>query len=115
MQLIFAISGTVFSWALVLGILYLTQNIPRPLFLTFHYVLKVAVFVYLTVMLRRIGVAYIPWVLTVVVAGTLLALELFYWSFVHPTAAARYLTVADWLIPALLTAVVVYAVARLVR
>lgn len=115
MQLVFAVCGTVLAWAVVLGTLYITRYIPRPLFIIFHYVLNIAVFTYLTVTLRRIGVGYTAWVFAIVVMSTLLALELFYWVFVNPEAASRYLTVADWLIPAALTMIVVYTVARLMK
>lgn len=115
MQALFAISGTVLGWAIILGALYLTRNIPRAAFVLLHYLLNIFVFLFLTVVLRRVGVTYTAWVFTIVVVGTLIALELFYWVFVNPTAAVRYLTVIDWVIPAILIFGTVYVVARLVR
>lgn len=115
MQLIFSISGTVLGWAGILGMLYITHNIPRVIFVPFYYFLNICVFLFLTVVLRRVGVAYAAWVLVVVIVGILLALQLFYWTFVNPVASARYLTVIDWVIPAILVSTTVYVVARLVR
>ena len=115
MQFVFAVSGTILVWALMLGVLYFTRNVPHSIFVFLHYLLNICVFTILTVVLRRIGVMYTAWVLTVVVVGVLLALELFYWVFINPASAAKYLTVIDWVIPAILVAITVYLVARLVR
>ncbi|OGZ46074.1 MAG: hypothetical protein A3J54_02505 [Candidatus Ryanbacteria bacterium RIFCSPHIGHO2_02_FULL_45_13b] len=115
MQFIFAIGGTVFSWAIMLGALYLTRNIPRTIFIPLYYLLNMCVFLFLTVALRRVGVTYTAWMLTVVVVGVLVVLQLFYWVFVNPAAAARYLTVIDWIIPTILVFGTVFVVARLVR
>ncbi|OGZ53480.1 MAG: hypothetical protein A3H64_00140 [Candidatus Ryanbacteria bacterium RIFCSPLOWO2_02_FULL_45_11c] len=115
MQLVFVVSGTVLAWAIMLGALYLTHNLPRVAFVSLHYLLNIFIFTFLAVVLRRVGVTYTAWAFTVAVVGILVALELFYWVFVNPEVAARYLTVIDWVIPAILVFATVYLVARLVR
>lgn len=115
MQALFAISGSVLCWAVLLGMRFLTRNFPRGIFLVFYYLLSICVFTVLTYRLRKVGVQYGAWVFTIVVVGTLIALELFYWVFVNPEAAAQYVTVANWLIPTIMVAVTVYLVARLVK
>lgn len=115
MQFVFAIGGTAFCWTLVLGALYSMHAVPRIVSVPLYYIVNVILFLLLTVALRRAGVAYAAWVFAVVVTGTLLAFGLFYWVFVHPMAAGRYLTVIDWIIPAMLVFGSVYITARLVR
>ncbi len=115
MQLVFVISGTAFCWVLLLGALYLTHTIPRAVFIPLYYLLHIFIFLFLTVALRRAGVMYTAWALAVVVVGVLLALQIFYGTFVNPAGAARYLTVIDWLIPALLIFGTVSVVGRLAR
>ena len=115
MQLVFIISGTIFAWAGMLGVLYVTHNIPRAAFVSLHYLVNIFTFTFFTITLRKAGVTYTAWVLMVVVVGILLALELFYWVFVNPIVAAQYLTVIDWVIHAILVSGTVYVVARLVR
>ena len=115
MQFVFVVSGTVLGWAIALGALFITRNIPRVAFIPLHYLLNILVFLFLSIILRRIGVTYTALVFTVAVGGVLLALEIFYWVFVNPQAAAQYLTVIDWIIPSILIFITVYIVSRLVR
>lgn len=110
MQIIFVIAGTVGAWVAMLGVLFLTRNMPYGLFATIHYVLNIVVFGFLVFVLRNAGVRYAAGMLTIMIVGILLILELFYWVFVNPAAAGRYLTVADWLVPAILVASTVYLV-----
>ncbi|OGZ44179.1 MAG: hypothetical protein A3J55_04215 [Candidatus Ryanbacteria bacterium RIFCSPHIGHO2_02_FULL_45_17b] len=115
MQLIFIISGTALGWAGLLGALYLFRVFPRVASVPFYYLLHIIFFVILSVVLRRAGVTYSAGVFAIVVTGILLILGLFYWVFINPSAAARYITVIDWLIPSLFVFVSVYVVTRLVR
>lgn len=115
MQALVVIGGTVFVWALLLGVFFLLYAIPYAVFLPLYYVLHVGVFVFLAHLFRKAGVRYHAGVITVVVVGTLLALQLFYGTFVYPASAWQYLTVANWLIPAILAAVAMYIAAQLTQ
>jgi hypothetical protein len=111
MQVVFTIGGTVIAWAVSLGVLSVVRVLPRPVFITLHYVLVAGVFAALAFALRKNGVRFSAITLAVVVVSMLLSLELFYWVFINPEAAARYLTTIDWLIPAGLIFITVYVTA----
>src|SRR3990167_161832 len=115
MQLVFVVSGTVLAWAIMLGALYLTHNLPRVAFVSLHYLLNIFIFTFLAVVLRRVGGTYTAWAVTVAVVGILVALNFFYGVFETPEVPARFLPFIDWFIPAILVFATVYLVARLVR
>jgi hypothetical protein len=111
MQVVLVIMGTVIAWVVSLGILSVVRVLPRPIFITLHYVLAVGIFAALAFALRKSGVQFSAITLASVVVSILLSLELFYWVFINPEAAALYLTTIDWLIPAGLIFVTVYVTA----
>lgn len=115
MQIVFTIGGTVLVWVATLGFLFFTRHFSREAAVAIHYLWSGIAFGFLAFALRKASVQYSAVVLSFTVTGTLLSLSLFYWVFVNPIAADRYLTVADWLFPALITAVVTYIVSRLTQ
>jgi len=115
MQFVITIGGTILAWAIVLGALFLLRHAPRTVFITAHYLINIGVFAFLTYLLRKEHVQFSAGGFAVIVVGILLILELFYWVYVNPASAARYLTVIDWLIPAFLVLGTVYLVALFVR
>jgi hypothetical protein len=115
MNTVFVIGGTIIAWTVVLGILFLIRNMPRSVFISLHYIADIVIFGILAFIIKRADIHFSPAALTIIIVGTLLAIELFYWVFVNPAGAGRYLTVIDWIIPAILVVGTVYLTAIFVK
>lgn len=115
MHLLFTIGGTVIAWAIVLGTLFLLRHAPRTVFVVAHYSIDIGAFGVLVHLLRKMGISYSVGKMMLVILGTLLVLELFYWGVVNPVGAMRYLTVVDWIIPLILVIGTIYIVALFSR
>ena len=113
--MLLTIGSTVLGWSVVLGTMYLAMELPRLVFLPVYYSTHIGVFGVMTYALRKMGVKYTAWVFAVVVASTLVSLEIFYWVFVYPESAAAFALVADWLIPLVFVFMSVYLTALFTR
>ncbi|OHA48118.1 MAG: hypothetical protein A2806_00570 [Candidatus Terrybacteria bacterium RIFCSPHIGHO2_01_FULL_48_17] len=101
---------TLLNWGIILSALSLVRDMPRPLFVFFHYGLNIIVFGLVFGLFYKYIGSPNPFTTTITAMAGLFLYEFVFWKFVYSGDPMQYLTFIDWIVPAFLIASTIYLV-----